>query len=253
MLIINKTLLDAFNEFRCIASEEIKKLFSTFPQFEQNKIYYPEYRLFINIVENFRMDLNYTLSYDIEYDLSDFSGIYRNIRNSIESYYDLYNLSKDYCNYFYLLLRMVQRNYCNFQPQEEIPDFSGKNRDLYKEYVDNPRKKFLTIADKGNIAKTNGFLNEKKMKDYTIIANEANSRVHPNPFIPPTSIEKKNEILLFLLVTDCEILCNSCDLFIDINKENLVDDECTISIIQSTYSKLSEIVKNERHPLLSQQ
>ena len=88
------------------------------------------------------------------------------------------------------------------------------------------------------------------MKDYTIIANEANSRVHPNPFIPPTSIKEKNEILRFLLLTDCEILCDSCDLFIDINK---IRGERTMITIRSTYLKLLEIVNNDSHPLLSQQ
>lgn len=73
-------------------------------------------RLFYLISENMRMNINYLSELWIEYDAFDFVGIKRNIRNSVEALFDLYNLSTDgdyYALLYYFNQKSINKNNSN--------------------------------------------------------------------------------------------------------------------------------------------
>ena len=96
MSYIDKTILDNVNLYKSFLEQNINELIRVnLNTTNINLFYSAEYKLFSIITENVRMDLNYLLVLNPDYDMLGFPAIKRNIRISIEAYYDLFNLISD--------------------------------------------------------------------------------------------------------------------------------------------------------------
>lgn len=160
-------------------------------------------KLFYLISENTRMNLSYLAELRIEYDAFDFVGIKRNIRNSVEALYDLYNLTID--NEYYNLLyyfhqKSINHDYCND---------SEKNR-LLKIYSNvDFNSTYLPLRDKAEIAKRkNGFCKET-YRFYKNISNISSRYIHVDVFTPDTPPQLKESNLKNLLSSDCIMLASA--------------------------------------------
>lgn len=139
-----------------------------------------EYWLFYYIKEDFFANWISLQNYNIEMDVLGFAHIKRNTRHAIESFLDLYNLSKD-ADYIEVL------KYCAKE----------KDYNIYK-YRNYMYKNQFTIKSKFNIAKCY----KGEFKNFIDITHECNSYVHPNVFIDlPTinNMQVKQDVLKRLL------------------------------------------------------
>lgn len=202
MSIIDKCVLDSVNQYKMFLEQNIYNLINyvniNFPS--ANLFLSAEYKLFSIIFENVRMDLNYLLTLNPDFDVLGFPGLKRNIRVSIEAYYDLYNLVCD--DYYFDLLKWKSTKNYNI------------NEDILNHYAPDPNdhirnNKYLTIKDKARIAKKNN-LNSAVFEQFKGIVMDANSYVHPNIFLPETV--DKEKILKELVFCDCQLLMYSFEL-----------------------------------------
>lgn len=105
-----------------------------------------ELRLCHIISNNVLMVLNYLVSMNLDYEQSGYPGIHRDIRNSIEAYYDLFNLISDPDNYANLLKISNKVRL----PHEEYKQLSNQVNRVYEQYKG--RNSYYSIVAKGNIA-----------------------------------------------------------------------------------------------------
>lgn len=152
MSYIHKTVLDTINSYKTFLEQNINNLITlNLNTANINLFYTGEYKLFSIILENVRMDLNYLLVLNPEYDMLGFPALKRNIRISIEAYYDLFNLTTD-------------RTYIELLKFQSVKNTTIENTiiETYKSFL--KRKKFdinkrpLTITEKANIAKDKNHL-----------------------------------------------------------------------------------------------
>lgn len=113
--------------------------------------------------------------------------IWRNLRHSIEAFYDLYNLYNDY-EYINVL------EYSNFKKVSYI-------NKKYKKYIHNGH---ASILSKAKIAKNIYNIDDDFFEKTTKIVRESNSYVHPNVFINLN--EDINEKMKNILRIQIEIL-----------------------------------------------
>ena len=158
---------------------------------EKNLYISPNFALYALISENVRMNFNYLLFLNIEYDIFDFIGMHRNIRCSIETYYDLFNLT---CDKDYLSLM----KYYSFKENINLENLQIK----YSKYL---RYKFLTIQNKAEIAKENG-LEDSIDSMLTEFRKTSNTYIHTDLFRKPKSIIEKDFELQQLIKFDCFLL-----------------------------------------------
>lgn len=130
------------------------------------------------ISENIRMDLNYLPTLDMRFNRFGFLGMQRNIRNSIEMFYDLYNLTyvPDYAS---VLKCASEYAVADSNDYKNVENISKKYQ--FKIKKNNRGKVIISIKDKAKIAKCANLSEEiySKLKN---ISMEANSFVHPDIF-----------------------------------------------------------------------
>lgn len=203
MSYINKTILDAINSYKNLLEQNINGLINLNLNTANIDLFCTgEYKLFSIITENVRMDLNYLLVLNPEYDMLGFPAIKRNIRISIEAYYDLFNLVSDK-SYFELLQYQSIKGF--------VIDSNTLNK--YKPFVkniSNINKRHLTISNKANIAKNKNHLRLEIYDHFKDIATNSNSYIHPDIFV--TDNYNRETVLKSLTICDCQLLMYAFEL-----------------------------------------
>lgn len=149
------------------------------------------------------MDLNYLLVLNPHYDMLGFPALKRNIRISIEAYYDLFNLTTD-------------RSYLNLLKYQSAKNVTIENSviNTYKQFL--KRKHFdinkrpLTISEKANIAKNKNNLRLDIYDHFKDIATKSNSYIHPDIFV--TDSCDRETLLKSLIICDCQLLVYAFEL-----------------------------------------
>lgn len=167
------------------------------------------FKLYSLVSENIRMDLNYLPTIDMQYNLFGFVGMQRNIRNSIEVFYDLYNLTYD-SNYESAL--RCASEYVGANKADDI-NIQNIERDYQLKMKRSAKgKTMLTIKQKAKIARQNRLPEEiyKKLKRFSM---EANAFVHPDIFY----VDKMDPSIRLreLLEIDTILLAHSYKLLVD--------------------------------------
>lgn len=204
MSYIHKTVLDFINSYRTFLEQNINNLINlNLNTANINLFITGEYKLFSIIFENVRMDLNYLLDLNPEYDMLAFPALKRNIRISIEAYYDLFNLVSDR-SYFELL------QYQSIKGYVIDTNILNKYKSFVKSKISNINKRPLTISDKAQIAKNKNGLHPDLYNEFKEIATTSNSYIHPNIFI--TDNYNREIVLKSLILCDCRLLMYSFEL-----------------------------------------
>ena len=204
MSYIHKTVLDSINSYRTFLEQNINNLINLNINTSNINLFITgEYKLFSIIFENVRMDLNYLLSLNPEYDMLAFPALKRNIRISIEAYYDLFNLVSDR-SYFELL------QYQSIKGYVIDTNILNKYKSFVKRKISNINKRPLTISDKAQIAKCKNGLNPDLYNEFKEIATNSNSYIHPDIFI--TDNYNREIVLKQLILCDCRLLMYSFEL-----------------------------------------
>lgn len=198
---INRQVLDNLTKFRSVLDGAILSIFQFYIANGLNLFAQPNFKLYTLISEDMRMNINYLSSLIIEYDCFDFIGIRRNLRSSIEAFYDLYNLTKDDENTYFNLLK-----YFHDKSQNDV---RGNYGDLskYDKYIEHT---FLTIRDKAEIATKCYSFSTDFYNKYRNISIDSNSYVHYDLFVD--NEQKKEYSIKNLISTDCQLLADSFSL-----------------------------------------
>ena len=201
MSYINKHVIVAIDAYKSILENEINKIICKLRKTNPNLLYSGLYKFFSTIYENIKMDLLFLSILNPEYDVLGYAAIKRNLRTSIEAFYDLYNLVYDE-SYLELL---------RFQSKKDI-ELSPNIINIYKEYIEQKRllninRHYLTIAEKGEIAKNKNKLQDDRFNVMKEIGIKANAYIHCNIFVPKTK-DRQNE-LKKLIHCDCILLCDA--------------------------------------------
>lgn len=204
MSYIHKTILDNVNSYKTFLEQNINNLINLNLNTANWNLYCTgEYKLFSIICENVRMDLNYLLVLNPDYDMLGFPAIKRNIRISIEAYYDLFNLTAD-------------RTYLNLLKYQSVKNATIESTiiNTYKSFLN--RKKFdinkrpLTILEKATIAKNKNHLRSDIYDYFKDIATDSNSYIHPDIFV--TDSFDRETLLKSLILCDCQLLMYAFEL-----------------------------------------
>lgn len=204
MSYIHKTVLDSINTYKTFLEQNINNLIHlNLNTTNINLFCTGEYKLFSIINENVRMDLNYLLVLNPDYDMLGFPAIKRNIRISIEAYYDLFNLVSDN-SYFELLQYLsVKGTTININILNKYKPYIKKRKQNTKQYP-------LTISEKANIAKNKNNLHPDLYNEFKEIATNSNSYIHPDIFI--TDNCDRETLLKSLILCDCRLLAYAFEL-----------------------------------------
>lgn len=204
MSYIHKTVLDTINSYKTFLEQNINNLINlNLNTANMNLFCTGEYKLFSIIVENVRMDLNYLLVLNPEYDMLGFPALKRNIRISIEAYYDLFNLTSD-------------RSYMNLLKYQSIKNSSIDDATINTYLPFLYRKKFdinkrpLTIKEKASIAKNKNLLKTDIYDCFKEKATTSNSYIHPDIFV--TDNANRETVLKELILCDCSLLMYAFEL-----------------------------------------
>ena len=204
MSYIHISVLDTVNSYKTFLEQNINNLINlNLNTANWNLSCTGEYKLFSIIAENVRMDLNYLLVLNPDYDMLGFPAIKRNIRISVEAYYDLFNLTAD-------------RTYLNLLKYQSVKNTAIENSviNTYKPFL--KRKNFdinkrpLTISEKANIAKCKNNLRPDIYEYFKNIATSSNSYIHPDIFV--TDNCNRETLLKLLILCDCRLLTYAFDL-----------------------------------------
>lgn len=204
MSYIHPLVLDTINSYKTFLEQNINNLINlNLNTANWNLACTGEYKLFSIINENVRMDLNYLLVLNPHYDMLGFPALKRNIRISIEAYYDLFNLTTD-------------RSYLNLLKYQSAKNVAIENSviNTYKQFL--KRKHFdinkrpLTISEKANIAKNKNNLRLDIYDHFKDIATKSNSYIHPDIFV--TDSCDRETLLKSLIICDCQLLVYAFEL-----------------------------------------
>lgn len=204
MSFIDKRILDSVNSYKLFLEQSINGLINinnNNPNF--NFFATGEYRLFSIIAENVRMDLNYLLSLNPDFDLLGFPAIKRNLRISIEAYYDLFNLVTD-------------RSYMDLLRYQSVKNSSidPATINIYAPFIKRKilkiNNKPLTIREKATIAKDKNNLHLDIYNQFKDVATDSNSYIHPDIFV--ISSYNRDAVLKFLIFCDCRLIMYAFEL-----------------------------------------
>lgn len=204
MSYIHPMVLDTINSYKTFLEQNINNLINlNLNTANWNLSCTGEYKLFSIINENVRMDLNYLLVLNPHYDMLGFPALKRNIRISIEAYYDLFNLTTD-------------RSYLNLLKYQSTKNITIETSviNTYKPFL--KRKHFdinkrpLTISEKANIAKDKNNLRLDIYDYFKDIATKSNSYIHPDIFV--TDSCDRETLLKSLIICDCQLLVYAFEL-----------------------------------------
>lgn len=204
MSYIHPTVLNTVNSYKTFLEHNINDLINlNLHTANWNLSCTSEYKLFSIINENVRMDLNYLLVLNPEYDMLGFPALKRNLRISIEAYYDLFNLTTD-------------RTYLDLLRYQSVKNTTIENAiiNIYKPFLNrknfNINKRPLTISEKANIAKDKNHLRLDIYNHFKDIATSSNSYIHPDIFV--TDNCDRETLLKSLLLCNCQLLMYAFDL-----------------------------------------
>lgn len=204
MSYIFRPVLDNINSYKTFLEQNINDLITlNLNTANINLFCTGEYKLFSIIFENVRMDLNYLLGLNPEYDMLGFPALKRNIRISIEAYYDLFNLVHDR-SYFELL------QYQSIKGFIINPNTLNKYKSFVKRNISKINKSPLTISDKANIAKNKNKLHPNLYNEFKDMATNSNSYIHPDIFV--TDNYDRETVLKSLILCDCRLLMYAFEL-----------------------------------------
>lgn len=204
MSYIHPLVLDTINSYKTFLEQNINNLINlNLNTANWNLACTGEYKLFSIINENVRMDLNYLLVLNPHYDMLGFPALKRNIRISIEAYYDLFNLVQDR-SYFELLQYQSIKGYII------DPNTLNKYKAFVKGKISNINKRPLTISEKANIAKDKNNLRLDIYDHFKDIATKSNSYIHPDIFV--TDSCDRETLLKSLIICDCQLLVYAFEL-----------------------------------------
>lgn len=204
MSYIHKNILDYINSYKLFLEQNINNLININNNNPNINLFATgEYKLFSIIVENVRMDLNYLLALNPDFDILGFPAIKRNLRISIETYYDLFNLVSD--RSYMDLLRYQSVKNSNIEPA-----IASKYKPFIKRKLVNLKKTPLAIKEKADIAKDKNKLHLEIYNQFKNIATDSNSYIHPNIFV--TDINNRDEELKFLIFNDCKLIAYAFEL-----------------------------------------
>lgn len=233
MSYIHKTVLDSINSYKTFLEQNINNLINlNLNTTNINLFCTGEYKLFSIINENVRMDLNYLLVLNPNFDILGFPTIKRNIRISIEAYYDLFNLVSDN-SYFELLQYLsVKGSTININILNKYKPYIKKRKPNKKQYP-------LTISEKANIAKNKNNLHPDLYNEFKEIATNSNSYIHPDIFI--TDNYDRETLLKLLILCDCRLLMYAFELLNNFVKQQHAPYISTINPY-AEYNKLYNYV-----------
>lgn len=201
MFVINKDLHQNINAMCCFAEVSLDILISKNPKLVTDKEYY----LYFYIKSDLKMSIQYLSTLNIDSAIViDFMVIWRNIRHSIESLYDLYNLTKD-TDYF-SVLEYTSKLSKHYNPKYR--DFALKHKNF-------------TIMSKKNIAEElyNFKLSYKgNCENLLKLSKISNSYIHPNVFIDIPAmqdIQSKANLLIDVLDSYIDIFNFAYALILD--------------------------------------
>lgn len=204
MAFINQIILDNINRYKTYLEQSINTLCIINQNYSQINLFCTgEYKLFSIITENVRMDLNYLLYLNPDFDMLGFPALKRNIRINIEAYYDLFNLTSD-------------RTYLELLKYQSVKGSTLSNLIInqYKPFIKEKRllslcKSPLRIAEKANIAIRKNKLNTNIADQFKPISKNSNSYIHPDIFIVDNNRENT---LKTLILCDCQLIMYSFEL-----------------------------------------
>lgn len=209
MLIVNPTIISHINNLRVAMYGRLQQLRATIlPSNELSA----SIKLYMLIDENIRYDLVSLQTEDVSLDYFGFIALRRNIRNSIEAFYDLANL----------LFRKGYYDLLSYYEEKRSGNiYSDHFKGLVKELRDAGLEKYLkydhlNISAKGHLAMEF----RDKNQDTNVwdglrrIIRESNNIVHPNIFTLPLAQVEREGVLVDLLSSECNLLCWSYEVIL---------------------------------------
>lgn len=214
MSYINQDVLGIINQYRTTLDQQLNGLLQwIYTQNRNNLFSTNNFKLYSLITENIRMDLNYLVSLNPDFDFFGFPGMQRNIRNTIEAFYDLYNLTfvQDYLSILKYTSRYCKCNSDEYKTVTSLAKEIGlerKENQYGKEYYSISIKAKADIAFKHDINSLSSGIYEL-LKSYS---TDANAFVHPDILVPICN--DKAQKLEELLDVDCLLLAHSYNLLV---------------------------------------
>lgn len=198
MSLINPQVLYAINQFRTALDTNLGYFVdSVNKNCETNLFSTYNYKLYSLISENVRMDINYLVSLNPDYDIFGFPGMQRNIRNSIEAYFDLYNLTYDK-NYLALMKYISNNAKTDMDEYKHVLHYADVLK--IKPTIDkktNKKHYNFPVTSRVNIARNTG--NTDVANLFTPYIKDANAYVHADVFAtPPINKCERIENLLYI-------------------------------------------------------
>lgn len=203
MYIINSYVLNTINTFRNnLDTFMMGYINQVSTQFNFNLFQTPNNYLYSIISENVRMDMNYLSALNPDFDIFGFPGVNRNVRNSIEAYLDLYNLTFD--EKYICVLKYISRNATTTSDEYKIVQEYANKLDLKKKgkYYNFSILSKRMLAEKNNI-------HQDILNTFLPYIRDANAYVHPDIFVKCPDKEKRLENLCNI---DCLLLAYSFEL-----------------------------------------
>ena len=164
MHVFNPVFYDEYNLMNYL-DFAVMKTAKLYPDVLREEIYL----LFYLIKDNFQANMKYLRENNVDVDCFGFLPVRRNTRNSVEAFFDMFNLINAE-NYISVLLYMNDKK-------------NNRYDDLYKKYA---FKGDFTIISKRDIAKDHGLgriTDDEKMAKIDQVESGSNSYIHPSIFI----------------------------------------------------------------------
>lgn len=201
MSYINKVVLDKVFYYKSVLDNELNKLLSYINDKGITNFYNsPNYKIYLMISTNIVYDLNYLLNVNPSLDNLGLVGLYRNVRNSIEAYYDLHILTMD--NDYISMLKVASNH-----AEKNQNDYTIAKRKFCK-----GKSLRLTMPQKADIATTTYKLNPDNVNKFKEVSMLTNSYIHPDIFAPTNY--NKSFAIQEVLGAECQLLCLAFELII---------------------------------------
>lgn len=203
---INPNVINNITMYRGELDNQIISLFQQLLNSNNGNFFNtPQARLYFLISENMRMNICYLSSLWVEFDAFNFIGVQRNLRSSIEAYYDLHNLVNGGNDYYVLL------EYFHYKSDNNLDENFYKANHFtqlgkYRRYLN---YKFLSMQNKATIAEEMYSLNMRALDYYKTITSDFNSYVHADIFTISKQIQDKETQIRNLIFTDCNLLADA--------------------------------------------
>lgn len=154
-------------------------------------------KLFYIIYENIQIDLNNLAVLNPDYDVMGFPALHRNMRTTIEAFYDLYNLSNDI-----LYVEVLKTNSVS----------TSETLNLAPKFIKYKKEKsfYYSLKEKANIALNLYGIDKELFDSLKSAGAAANTYVHPDVYAAVPS--NRAGVLANLIFLDCRIILLSSSL-----------------------------------------